>query len=130
MKKLNLLYNTIRIIFGLIIIGSGIGMLVLGGFPIEYENSTAKLYMDALEALGYFVPFLALVKIVSGVAFVTKRFVPLGLVIFMPVSVNMVVFHIFLEPTTGVGAYFILLMNTYLMFKHIEDYRPLLKAKV
>lgn len=129
MEKQILIYKIVRIFFGVMMIGSGIGMIVMGGFPIEYENESANQFMQAMVDTRYFVLFLALVKIVCGLAFITNRFLPLALVIFMPVSVNMVIFHIFLEPMTGVGAYMVLIMNLFLMFKNIEAYRPLLKMK-
>lgn len=129
MKNQNLVSTIVRVIFGVMMVGSGIGMIVLGGFPIEYENATANQFMQAMVETGYFVLFLALVKIVCGIAFITNRFLPLALVIFMPVSINMVMFHIFLEPITGIGAYIVLAMNVYLMVKNIEAYRPLLKMK-
>lgn len=129
MKNQNLVSTIVRVIFGVMMVGSGIGMIVLGGFPIEYENATANQFMQAMVETGYFVLFLALVKIVCGIAFITNRFLPLALVIFMPVSINMVMFHIFLEPITGIGAYMVLAMNVYLMVKNIEAYRPLLKMK-
>ena len=127
MKKQDLVAKIVRIIFGVMMVGSGIGMIILGGFPIEYENASANQFMNAMVETGYFVLFLALVKIVCGLAFLTNRFLPLALIIFMPVSVNMVVFHIVLEQVTGIGAYMILAMNVYLMVKNIEAYRPLLK---
>ncbi|MFJ7737693.1 hypothetical protein ACIQ2D_15370 [Lysinibacillus sp. NPDC097287] len=129
MKKQDLVSKIVRIIFGVMMVGSGIGMIILGGFPIEYENVSANQFMIAMVDTGYFVLFLALVKIVCGIAFITNRFLPLALVIFMPVSINMVMFHIFLEPVTGVGAYMILAMNVFLMVKNIESYRPLLKMR-
>lgn len=126
---MNILYTIVRFLLGFMMIGSGIFMLVVGGFPTEYENETAQLYMNGMEATGYFVPMLAIVKIICGLSFVTKRFIPLALIIFMPLSVNMVVFHLFLEPLTGFPAYFIFLMNVVLMVKHLPDYRNLLQAK-
>ncbi len=129
MEKQNRVATIVRIIFGVMMVGSGIGMIILGGFPIEYENASANQFMQAMVETGYFVLFLALVKIVCGIAFITNRFLPLALIIFMPVSINMVVFHIFLEQVTGIGAYMILLMNVYLMVKNIEAYRPLLKMR-
>lgn len=129
MQKGNILYTIIRLLLGVMMIGSGIMMLVSGGFPTEYDNANATLYMNAMEETGYFVPFLAIVKIICGLAFVTNRFVPLALIIFMSLSLNMVVFHLFLEPFTGVPAYLIFAMNVYLMVKHLPDYRNLLQAK-
>ena len=129
MQKGNVLYTIIRIVLGLMMMGSGAMMLVMGEFPTEYNNATATLYMNAMEETAYFLPFLAIVKIICGLAFVTKRFVPLALLIFMSLSINMVVFHLFLEPFTGVPAYLIFAMNIFLMVKHLPDYRNLLQAK-
>lgn len=52
---------------------------------------------------------------------------PLALIIFMSISINMVLFHLFLEPFTGFPAYFIFIMNVFLMVKHLPDYRHLLQ---
>ncbi|ASV69656.1 DUF3185 domain-containing protein [Cytobacillus kochii] len=129
MKNNNILYTMIRLFLGIAMIGSGAMMLVISGFPTEYENATATLYMNAMEETVYFVPFLAIVKIICGLAFVSKRFMPLALIVFISISINMVAFHLFLEPLTGVPAYFIFAMNVYLMVKHLPDYRNLLQAK-
>ena len=126
---MNKIYTIARIVFGLMMIGSGLAMLILGGFPTEYENAIAQVYMNALEETGFFIPLLAIVKIVCGVAWVSNRFVPLALVIFMPVSVNMVIFHLALEPLTGVGAYVIFILNIYIMVKNLPSYKMLLKSK-
>lgn len=126
---MNILYTIVRFLLGLMMIGSGIFMFVAGGFPTEYENQTAQAYMNAMEATGYFVPMLAIVKIICGLSFVTKRYMPLMLIIFMSISFNMVIFHLFLEPLTGFPAYFIFLMNVVLMVKHLPDYRNLIQSK-
>lgn len=126
---MNILYTIIRFILGIMMIGSGIFMLVIGGFPTEYDNEIAQQYMNAMEKTGYFVPLLAIVKIICGLSFVTKRFMPLTLVIFMSILLNMVLFHLVLEPFTGVPAYIIFMMNVFLMVKHLPDYQHLLQAK-
>ncbi|MER2049504.1 MAG: hypothetical protein ABTA23_14755 [Solibacillus sp.] len=126
---MNKLYTIVRFLLGFMMIGSGIFMFVAGGFPTEYENETAQLYMNAMEETGFFIPMLAIVKIICGLSFVTKRFMPLALLIFMSLAVNMVVFHIFLEPFTGFPAYFIFIMTVFLMVRNLPDYRNLLQAK-
>ncbi|MEO4055441.1 hypothetical protein [Solibacillus sp. CAU 1738] len=110
-------------------IESGIFMFVAGGFPTEHENETAQYYMNTMEATGYFAPMLVIVEIICGISFITKRFMPFALIIFMSLSVNMVMFHLFLVPFTGCPAYSIFLMNVVLMVKHLLDYRNLLQAK-
>ncbi|MBD7945475.1 hypothetical protein MKZ20_19800 [Psychrobacillus sp. FSL K6-2684] len=126
---MNKLYTIVRFLLGFMMIGSGIFMFVAGGFTTEYENETAQLYMNAMEETGFFIPMLAIVKIICGLSFVTKRFMPLALLIFMSLAVNMVVFHIFLEPFTGFPAYFIFIMTVFLMVRNFPDYRNLLQAK-
>lgn len=126
---MNKLYTIIRIVLGGMMIGSGIMMLVLGGFPTEYGNAVAAQYMNTLVDMKYFVPLLAIVKILCGLSFATKRFMSMGLVIFASISLNMVLFHIFLEPVTGIPAYLIFAMNIYLMVKHLPHYKALLQSK-
>ncbi|MDM5221062.1 hypothetical protein QUF86_10065 [Peribacillus sp. NJ11] len=129
MNKTRLIYNILRIVLGGIITSSGIAVLLLGGAPIEYASIPANEFMKALEDTGYFMEFLSIVKIICGIALLSNRFVPLALVIFMPVSVNMAMFHIFLEFSSGIAAYAILAINTILLFMNIEEYRSLLKMK-
>lgn len=123
------IYTILRIVFGLMITGSGIGMLFGLTADMEYPSASANDFMNALEATGYFMPFLAIVKISCGLALTFNRFAKVALVIFMPVSINMVMFHIFLEFASGIPAYVILALNTYLLFKNLDDYRSMLKIK-
>ncbi len=128
MNKIKI-YNILRVVLGLIIIGSGIAMLLGLTANMKYPSAGANDFMRALENTGYFMPFLAIVKIVCGIALISNRFTKLALVIFMPVSINMTMFHIFLELSSGIPAYIILALNTYLLFMNIEYYRSMLKVK-
>lgn len=123
-------YTIIRIIFGFMIIGSGIAMLFGLTDNMNYTSEGATDLWGAFKAAGYFLPFLAIVKIVCGLAILLNRFAKVALVIFMPVSIHMVLFHIaFLEIASGVPAYMILAINTYLLFKNLDSYRSMLTMK-
>lgn len=123
------IYTILRIVFGFMIIGSGIGMLLGLTTDMEYPSTSANDFMSALDATGYFFPFLGIVKIVCGLAIFLNRYAKVALVIFMPVSINMAMFHIFLDFASGIPAYVILALNTYLLFKNLDDYRSMLKIK-
>lgn len=120
------MYTGVRILLGLILLGSGIG--VLAGFEPPYEGETARV-LNALFDTGYLMQCVAVVKVVCGLALLSNRFVKLALVVFMPVSLNMVLFHVFLEFETGIGGYMIFLLNLILLFMHAKDYRTLLSMK-
>ena len=122
-------YHVLRIILGLIITASGAGVLFeLMPMP-AFSSNSANEFMKSLEATGYFMPFLSIVKIACGLALVSNRFVNLALVIFMPVSINMMMFHIFLDITSIMGALMIFGINVYLLIYYFKDYRAILKIK-
>lgn len=124
------LYTILRVVFGLIIIGSGTAMILgLTDDMMTYSNVSAIEFMDGLKAAGYFMPFLGIVKVLCGLAIVFNRYAKVALVIFMPVSINMTLFHIFLEFASGIPAYVILALNTYLLIKNFDSYRSMLKVK-
>ncbi|ARB76943.1 MULTISPECIES: DoxX family membrane protein [Staphylococcus] len=123
------LEKSIRIIFGILIIGSGLAML-FGLIPTDmYQSQPANHFMQAMYDTGYFYPFLAIVKIVCGLCIVTNRYSYVALIIFMPVAINMVMFHLFLAPAEGLPAYLILAMNVYLMVHRLPVYRLILRKK-
>lgn len=66
---------------------------------------------------------------VTGATLLINRYVPLGLAIHLPVSIQMTLFHIVHDPATGFMAYLILGLNLFLMFAYREAYNPLLRAK-
>ena len=40
---------------------------------VSFKSETAQLYMHAMEETSYFVPLLAIVKIICGLSFITKK---------------------------------------------------------
>ena len=85
-----------RVLLGWIFVVFG-----LNGFfhfiqPPEMSEAAGSL-MGALVATGYFMVVVKLVEVVSGLMILTGRFLPLGLVLLAPVSVNILLLHIFLD---------------------------------
>jgi len=69
-----------------------------------------------------------LVELTSGLMILTGRFLPLGLILLAPVSVNILLFHIFLEPA-GMGmAIFIVVMQLFLAWAYRDSYGGVLQA--
>ncbi|HCY8319256.1 TPA: DoxX family membrane protein [Staphylococcus aureus] len=123
----NLIDRIVRIVFALIIIGSGLAMLLGFITNMEYSSQSANAFLKAMDDTNYFFPFLALVKVLCGISILLNKFEKIALIIFIPVSINMVMFHIFLAPAEGIPAYLILIMNSYLMVNRIKSYQPIFK---
>ena len=58
----------------------------------------AASFAGALFASGYFFVLLKVIEVASGIALLANRFVPLALTILAPIVVNILAFHLFLEP--------------------------------
>jgi len=116
-----------RALLGLVFIVFG-----LNGFfnfiqPPEM-NDTAGAFLGALAGTGYFMIVVKLVEVVSGLMILTGRFLPLGLILLAPVSVNILLFHIFLDQA-GLGmAVFIVAMQLFLAWAYRDSFRGVLQA--
>lgn len=97
------------------------------GYP-EAKHLFDTLRYSAHEAVagkGYIMGLVGLTEAVVGLMLIIKKWVPLALVILVPISVHIVLFHAFVNlPNIG-PALFVALANGYLMFTHKEHYRPL-----
>ncbi|HMC26334.1 MAG TPA: DoxX family protein [Verrucomicrobiae bacterium] len=89
----------------------------------------AVAFSGALIKTGYMFPLIMGTQLLVGVLLLVNRFVPLALVLIMPVLVNIISFHIFLQPAgIGPGA-FLLVLNLYLAWKYRDAYRAILTAR-
>ena len=72
------------------------------------------------------------IEVSTGVAILTNRFVPLALVVALPVAVNIFFVDVFLV-RTWFGGYVLgggtLLLNVALLFGYLKYYRPMLSAR-
>ena len=86
-----------RFLLGLIFIVFGLngflGFLNMGPMP----TGLAGQFMGALIQSHYFWVVAAL-QVLGGVLLLAKRYAPLGLVLLGPVIVNILLYHIFLNP--------------------------------
>ena len=85
-------------------------------------------YMGALFQTGFIFPIVGIVEIIVGLAFVSNKFVALMAVILMPVMINAVLAHLFLDPAGVGGSAVILLLTIIIMFNHKEQYALMMRA--
>ena len=89
-----LLLGLICVVFGL---NGFLNFLSMGPMP----TGLAGQFVGALILSHYFWAVAAL-QIIAGVLLLVNRFVPLGLVLLGPVIVNILLYHVFLNPA-GIG---------------------------
>jgi putative oxidoreductase len=118
-----------RVLLGLIFFVFG-----LNGFfhfipTPELLPERIESFMGALEETGYFLPLLSGVETLCGLLLLIGRFVPLALTVLAPVVVNIILFHLFLDPKGIVVGLVALVLGIYLAWSHRSSFRGVLAAK-
>ena len=88
----------VRVLLGLafVVFGANGFLHFLG--PMPEMHGQAGAFITALASSGYMY-VIAFLQVVGGLCLLLgARFVPLGLTLLGPVIVNIVLFHVFLEP--------------------------------
>lgn len=105
-----------RILLGLVF--TVFGFMGLAGMVQPPPNLPEKLqaFNAGLMATGYFFPFLKLTETICGVLLLSGFFVPLALVVLAPIVLNILLVHLFLEPSGLPIALFVVVLEAYLAF--------------
>ena len=114
----------IRIVLGLILIVFGSNKL-LHFIPIQPPVGPAANFMSSLNATGYIFPLLGLLEIFIGLMLLFKKWVPFVLTLLVPISINILLFHLFLDIPGVVMALLIVTLNTMLVYKNWRQYKTL-----
>jgi len=105
----------VRILFGLMFVNAGLNKF-LGYMPMPEMSEQAGALMGAFGATGYMFPLIAVTELIAGVLILTKKCNALGAVLIMPVTVNIFLFHTFLDPSGLVMAIVLLGVNIFLLY--------------
>ena len=93
-----------RILLGLPLAALG-GSRLLDLFPIaEYPSARANELMQAFWETGYLMEIVCTAHLVTGVLLIFGRFVPFALTLHAPITVQMVLFHVFLDIPSGIDS--------------------------
>ncbi len=97
------------------------------GFP-EAEhlfNSLRYSGHDAVAGKGYIMHLVGLTEVIVGLLLIIKKWVPFALVMLVPISINIVLFHAFVNLPNIAPAILVAVINTYLIYRNWDHYRPL-----
>lgn len=121
-RKIN---TGVQILLGLAFVVFGLNKFLNYMAPPELPAKAGD-FMGALMETGYMLPLIGLTEVVAGALILSSRFTALGLVLLAPISVNIVLFHVFLAPVSGIPAYVLAALNLYLLFTYLPRYKGLL----
>jgi putative oxidoreductase len=118
--------NLVRILLGIVLIVFGINKLLPTPFmPLPDMADKAMGFMKSLGETGYVLKILGLFEISIGIMLVFKKWVAFALVLLAPISLNILLFHLFLDLSDIGGAIFVVSLNVILIYKNWNRYSSL-----
>ncbi len=116
-----------------VLLGLAFFVFGLNGFlnflPTPPHPGPAGNFLGALAATGYMFPLIKGTETLAGALLLSNRFVPFALTILAPVALNIVLFHVALDPS-GAGVGIVLFaLGLYLAWTRRASFAPLFVAK-
>ncbi len=113
----------LRYLLGIALLVNGINMfLQFMPLPNPQQPELAQRFLNILREAGYFYPILGTVKVLTALALFTNRYLALMLVVMFPITLNGILFHFFMDPSTAFVALAVGLIQVYLMYTNKEKY--------
>ena len=120
------LFLVLRILFGLFLLFFGLNKFF--DFVVFVpETEDAVQYLEALD-ITQTMFIVAILEIVAGISLLINKFGALFMLILMSISINAVLYHATLEPSTIPGSLILLVFNIIMLFGYKNQYKDLLKA--
>ncbi len=124
----------LRIVLGLLLLTFGLNKFLWFMPDFDFTGSPEAEHLfnalgfsgdDPEAGKGYILGLVGITEIVVGLLLVIKKWVPFALVALVPISINIVLFHAFVNlPNIG-PALFVAAINGYLIYMHRESYHSL-----
>lgn len=95
----------VRILLGIILIAFGVNKMY-SFIPLPQPSDDAADFMDSLADTGYVLNVVAIFEIFIGILLLIKKWVPFAMLLLLPLSLNILLFHLFrtviLKPAVGI----------------------------
>lgn len=130
---MKIFHIVLRIGLGLMLLIFGLNKFIWFLQDFDFTGYLEAQYLfDALRyswsentGNGYIMRLVGLTEVVVSLLLIIKKWVPFALVMLVPVSINIVLFHAFLNiPNIGL-AIAVALINGYLMYRNWGAYKTL-----
>ena len=117
-----------RILLGLIFFVFGLNGFI-NFLPQPPLNESAGVFIGGLVGSGYFFQFLKFCEVVAGALLIFGLYLPLALVLLAPISINILLFHLFLENGGIIMSIVILILHLFLVYAYRNYYKQLFTLK-
>lgn len=121
------LVHTLRTIFGLFMVFSGVGGLLAGKSMQGVPESMIPI-MQTLWSTGIF-QYIKIAEIVAGVMLVINFLPALAALIIAPIAIGIIIVNAMISPANLPMGIAVCLLNAYMGYVHWDKYKALFKRK-
>lgn len=121
-------FTAARLLLGVLLL-FGVVNAVFTLAPQPPLSQQAQVVMTGLFSAPYFFALLKGSEFLVAVALLSNRFVPLALLVLAPITINILLFHLFLAPAGLPIALGILVFHLATAWSHRKNYRSILAVK-
>lgn len=114
----------VRLLLGIILIVFGLNKFT-NFIPLPDLPENAGKFMSSLLETGYVLKVVGGLEVVIGLLLISKKWVAFALTLLAPISINILLFHLFLDLPGLSVALLIAVLNGILIYKHWPQYTPL-----
>ncbi len=114
----------VRILLGIVLVVFGANKF-LRFIPMETPTGSAGDFLNSLNATGYIFPIVGILEVIIGGLLLLKKWVPFALILLAPISINILLFHLFLDIPGIVVSFVVVVFNSILIYKNWLQFRPL-----
>lgn len=109
----------IRIVLGLILLLSGLNKI------FKFIPTPAGNIIESFGQVDYIFPLVAAFEIIIAAFLLANKWVAFALVLLVPLSLNILLFHIYLNFDGIIPAIVVAVLNGILIYKQRRQYAPL-----
>ena len=117
----------IRVLLGLFLLFASLSYFFKFGEQPTPSGEMAVV-MSGFMATKYLFPLAKVVELLSGLSYVSGKFMKLFNLVLLPVSVNILFINAFLAPENLPVALFLLIGNLFLIYTNWETYKGIFSA--
>lgn len=115
----------VRVLMGLMFLQASI-MFFLKMTPAQPEMSTEiTTYMNGLT-IGHTLEIIKAIELVCAICFLIGRYVALAAIVLFPITINILLFHIMLDPSNMLVAALIFIAHLFLIYAYRKNYAGML----
>ena len=112
----------IRVLIGLFLLFASISYF-LHLTPEPVTTGDFKAFQLGLVASTYLMPLAKAVELLSGLSYITGKYVTLANIIILPVTLNILLINYFMAPATLPIAIALFLANIFLIYRYWDNYK-------